>query len=110
MTRLHFFPMVTVAGAAACRPTMACSCVNHEYTDDGLLHPDGMKTWTAAKVRKSQAAHGVSVIEVRAKAQVDRRSPVHVRAPHHGVDADDSRAVRRLATRRCARRTMRPDA
>ncbi len=39
--------------------------VNHEYTDDGLLHPDGMKTWTAEKVRKSQAAHGVSVIEIR---------------------------------------------
>ena len=27
---------------------------NHEYTDDGLLHPDGMNNWTAAKVRKSQ--------------------------------------------------------
>jgi uncharacterized protein len=38
--------------------------MNHEYADDGLLHPDGMKTWTAQKVRKSQAALGVSVIEV----------------------------------------------
>ncbi len=38
--------------------------LNHEYTDDGLLHPDGRKTWSAEKVRKSQAAHGVSVIEV----------------------------------------------
>lgn len=38
---------------------------NHEYTDDGLLHTDGMRTWTAEKVRKSQAAHGVSVIEVK---------------------------------------------
>jgi len=38
--------------------------MNHEYTDDGLLHPDGMKTWTLEKVRKAQAAHGVSVIEV----------------------------------------------
>ena len=38
--------------------------INHEYTDDGLLHADGMKTWMADKVRKSQAAHGVSVIEV----------------------------------------------
>jgi secreted PhoX family phosphatase len=38
--------------------------MNHEYTDDGLLHPDGMKTWTAAKVAKAQAAHGISVIEV----------------------------------------------
>lgn len=39
--------------------------INHEYTDDGLLHTDGMATWSAEKVRKSQAAHGVSVIEVR---------------------------------------------
>src|SRR5262249_47815744 len=31
---------------------------------DGLLHADGMKTWTAEKVRKSQAAHGVAVVEV----------------------------------------------
>ncbi|MFN0302552.1 MAG: PhoX family protein [Burkholderiales bacterium] len=38
--------------------------MNNEYTDDGLLHTDGMKTWSAAKVQKSQAAHGVSVIEV----------------------------------------------
>jgi secreted PhoX family phosphatase len=38
--------------------------MNHEYTDDGLLHPDGMKTWTLDKVRKAQAAHGMSVIEI----------------------------------------------
>ncbi|HET7795891.1 MAG TPA: PhoX family phosphatase [Rhizobacter sp.] len=45
--------------------------INHEYTDDGLLHPDGLANWTAEKVRKSQAAHGVSVIELR---QRDDRS------------------------------------
>src|SRR5262245_10127616 len=39
--------------------------MNHEYLDDGLLHPDGRKTWDAEKVRKSQAAVGVSVVEVR---------------------------------------------
>jgi uncharacterized protein len=38
--------------------------MNHEYADDGLLHTDGMKTWSAEKVRKAQAAHGVSVVEV----------------------------------------------
>jgi secreted PhoX family phosphatase len=38
--------------------------MNHEYTDDGLLHTDGLKDWTAEKTRKSQAAHGVAVIEV----------------------------------------------
>ena len=42
--------------------------MNHEYVDDGLLHGDGMKTWSAEKVRKSQDAHGVSVIESRAPA------------------------------------------
>jgi uncharacterized protein len=39
--------------------------MNHEYTDDGLLHVGGLTPWTAEKVKKSQAAHGVSVIEVR---------------------------------------------
>ena len=39
--------------------------MNHEYTDDGLLHTDGWAHWTHEKVRKAQAAHGVSVIEVR---------------------------------------------
>ncbi len=41
---------------------------NHEYVDDGLLHTDGFKTWSLDKVRKSQAAHGFSVIEVTKKA------------------------------------------
>jgi secreted PhoX family phosphatase len=38
--------------------------MNHEYTDDGLLHVGGTTNWSAEKVAKSQAAHGVSVIEV----------------------------------------------
>jgi uncharacterized protein len=38
---------------------------NNEYTDDGLLFPDGNANWTAEKTRKSQNAHGVSVIEIR---------------------------------------------
>jgi secreted PhoX family phosphatase len=52
--------------------------MNHEYVDDGLLHPDGVATWSAEKVRKSQAAHGVSVIEVEQQGgrwQVVRPSP-----------------------------------
>ena len=40
---------------------------NNEYTDDGLLHPQGMANWSAEKVRKSQAAHGVTVIEIEAR-------------------------------------------
>ena len=56
---IHFVPL-----AGSQRGLLA---MNHEYTDDGLLHPDGMKTWSAEKVKKAQAAHGVSVIEVEAR-------------------------------------------
>lgn len=55
---MHFFPL----GGSSEHGLL---CVNHEYTDDGLLHPGGMADWSAEKVRKSQAAHGVSVVEVR---------------------------------------------
>jgi secreted PhoX family phosphatase len=41
--------------------------MNHEYVDHGLLFKDGMANWSAEKVRKSQAAHGVSVVEVQEK-------------------------------------------
>lgn len=66
---MHFFPFWNTAGAfPVASSTHGLMAINHEYTDDGLLHSDGMKTWTAEKVRKSQAAHGVSVIEVRQDA------------------------------------------
>ncbi|WP_284618747.1 PhoX family protein [Aquabacterium humicola] len=42
--------------------------MNHEYVDYGLLYPDGDKTWHADKVRKAQAAHGVSVSEIAQRA------------------------------------------
>jgi secreted PhoX family phosphatase len=58
---MRFFPLP--AGPSG--STHGLLAINHEYTDDGLLHPDGMLTWTAEKVRKSQAAHGISVIEVQ---------------------------------------------
>lgn len=38
--------------------------INHEYTDEGLLHRDGQADWNLDKVRKSQAAHGIAVIEI----------------------------------------------
>jgi secreted PhoX family phosphatase len=57
---IHFYPL-----DGSQRGLLA---MNHEYTDDGLLHPDGMKTWSAEKVKKAQAAHGVSVIEVEQQA------------------------------------------
>lgn len=37
---------------------------NNEYTDDGLLFPDGVANWTVEKTAKSLNAHGVSIIEV----------------------------------------------
>jgi uncharacterized protein len=42
--------------------------VNNEYADDGLLHVGGMTPWTAEKVRKAQAAHGVSIVKISKKA------------------------------------------
>ena len=60
---IHFFkhPLMPQSSAAG------LLVMNHEYADDGLLHSDGMATWTAAKVRKAQAAHGVSVVEIENK-------------------------------------------
>ena len=42
--------------------------VNHEYADDGLLHAGGMAAWSLEKVRKSQAAHGVSICAIEKQA------------------------------------------
>ncbi|WP_238939213.1 PhoX family protein [Pasteurella multocida] len=39
--------------------------MNHEYIDNGLLFPDGDKTWSLDKVKKSQNAMGISVIEIK---------------------------------------------
>ena len=67
----------------------ALLAVNHEYTDDGLLHPDGMRTWNADKVRKSQAAHGVGIVESATQGKhLGGRAAVEVRAPHHRLHAD----------------------
>ncbi len=59
---MHFFPFIENGKASS---THGLLCINHEYTDDGLLHSAGMQDWSAGKVAKSKAAHGVSVIEVR---------------------------------------------
>ena len=99
---IHFFPMVTGSGAAmALSSEHGLLVINHEYTDDGLLHPDGMKTWTAAKVQKSQAATGVSVIEVRKTGErwsVVR--PSQLCPANYRVDADPRQ--RACGTRRSA--------
>jgi len=57
---IHYFPQEgSKSGLLA---------MNHEYVDHGLLFTDGTATWSAEKVRKSQAAHGVSIVEVEDKA------------------------------------------
>ncbi|HSW21034.1 MAG TPA: PhoX family phosphatase [Ramlibacter sp.] len=60
-------------------PGRALLVMNHEYHDDGLLHADGIRSWSAEKVRKAQAAHGVSVIEIALRGNrwdVVRPSPL----------------------------------
>ena len=59
---MHFFPFTENGLPSSSRGLL---CINHEYTDEGLLHPDGTANWSAEKVAKSKAAHGVSIIEVR---------------------------------------------
>jgi secreted PhoX family phosphatase len=66
----------------------ALLALNNEYTDDGLLHPGGFANWSADKVRKSQHAHGVTVVEVRVQTQGGRWEVVR-----------PSRYARRITTR-----------
>lgn len=63
---MHFFPFVEHGRESSQHGLM---CINHEYTDDGLLHAGGMTDWSAEKVAKAKAAVGVSVIEVRRQGQ-----------------------------------------
>jgi secreted PhoX family phosphatase len=71
--------------------------INHEYTDDGLLHSDGMNNWNAEKVKKSQAANGVSIIEIlfknnewhmvrpsRYARRITATTPMHISGPAAG--------------------------
>ncbi|WYL97528.1 MAG: PhoX family phosphatase [Gloeotrichia echinulata IR180] len=70
---MHFFPIPgrqflnRASTTSAPGPTYNSGllCVNHEYTEESILHgSQGLSPVTIAKVRKSQAAHGVSVFEV----------------------------------------------
>jgi hypothetical protein len=65
---MHFFPF-PVAGGSGASNDRGLLCVNHEYTQEQFLHGaeglTGGAGVTIAKVRKSQAAHGVAVVEAR---------------------------------------------
>ncbi len=93
---MHYFPFPYGSNSS----NHGLLVVNHEYTDDGLLHADGMKPWTADKVRKSQAAHGVSVIEIRQETgtwrvvspsrharRITAFTPIAISGPAAGDDA-----------------------
>ena len=97
---MFFYPLPYASGASA----HGLLAMNHEYLDDGLLHPDGRRTWSAEKVRKAQASVGVSVIEVRlqgARWEVVRPSryarritaytPCAISGPAAGSDVDEDR-------------------
>jgi hypothetical protein len=90
---IHFFPLP--AGSSGSERGLLA--MNHEYTDDGLLHPGGFEPWTAQKVAKSQAAHGVSIIEIeraggryrvvrpsRHARRITARTPIRVAGPAAG--------------------------
>jgi uncharacterized protein len=57
---MQFYPLPSPKS----KPQRGLLVINHEYVDDGLLHPDGAVPWTAQKTAKSQAAHGISVVEI----------------------------------------------
>ncbi len=65
---MHFFPTAGVGGAPTSDRGLVC--VNNEYTHEEVLFPDGQvgAGYTIAKTRKSQAAHGVSILEARRTA------------------------------------------
>ena len=69
---MHFFPQLEEGKPSSTRGLL---CVNHEYTDEGLLHPDGVAGWSYAKTLKSQNAHGVSVIEVELRTGASGEAP-----------------------------------
>ncbi|MBL8383991.1 MAG: PhoX family phosphatase [Burkholderiales bacterium] len=63
---MHFFPFSGPGGTPL--NDRGLLCVNHEYTHEAILHVGGQgagPAYTIAKTRKSQAAHGVAVVEAR---------------------------------------------
>jgi secreted PhoX family phosphatase len=68
---MHFFPFLENGQPSSNRGIL---CVNHEYSHESVLHSDGLDELsgglpgslaTIDKIRKSQAAHGVSLLEIR---------------------------------------------
>ncbi len=64
---MSYFPLAQSAGSAdaAGASDHGLLVLNHEYTDEALLHTHGGRDWGAEQALKSMQAVGVSVIEVR---------------------------------------------
>jgi len=64
---MHFFPFANTNGAAS--SDRGILCVNNEYTHEDILFTNGQDllagNYTFDKTRKSQNAHGVSILEAR---------------------------------------------
>ena len=61
---MHFFPFPSRGQISSNRGIL---CANNEYTHEDILFPDGQigNGYTIEKCRKSQSAHGVSILEIR---------------------------------------------
>jgi uncharacterized protein len=93
---IEFFPLPKGATGSD-RGLLA---MNHEYVDNGLLHVGGRTPWTPEKVKKAQAAHGVSVIEVQrggdgswsvvrpssSARRITAYTPIRISGPAAGAD------------------------
>lgn len=60
---MHFFPFADKSGELSSERGLLVS--NSEYTHEEILFPDFHANYNIAKARKSQAAHGVNIIEAR---------------------------------------------
>ena len=118
---MAFFPLPP-SPSGADRGLLA---VNFEYTDDNLLHPNGMEPWTADKVAKSKNAHGVGILEVAAEAgswrvvpgsrygrRITADTPIALAGPAagHALDEDRRRSRRADGARHLQQLRLRPDA
>jgi secreted PhoX family phosphatase len=92
---MEFFPLPKGSQAS----DHGLLAVNFEYTDDNLLTPDGMNVWTADKVKKSQSAHGIGVVEIKVDGgvwktvkdsalgrRITAQTPITLRGPAAGHD------------------------
>lgn len=92
---MHFFPFSERNGQQNSERGLLVA--NTEYTHEEILYPDGQANYSIAKCRKSQAAHGVNVIEARRRKgkwsvqrnsvygrRIDANTKMHISGPAAG--------------------------